>query len=137
MCEPYERSETSKNEDNEEYHARVYWHAEAIYSEGVECCAKGYGVGDDNTVYSTEDKERNKQGSTHHKDVAQLVYALVATEEPYHHKRGDGEQVEDMHTDRETHEVGDEDYPAHRGGPICILLPLEHEPYHHRRKHRR
>ena len=42
-----------------------------------------------------------------------------------------------MDTDREAHEVGDKHYPAHRRGSRGILLPLEHEPHHKGRKHRR
>ena len=51
------------------------------------------------------------------------------------HQSGDCEQVEDMHTDTKTHQVGDKHNPTQRVALVSLLLPAEHKPNHKGGKH--
>ena len=46
----------------------------------------------------------------------------------YKSHRRDTEQVEQVHTDTETHHIGDEDYPAVRASIVRTVTPLKHQP---------
>ena len=46
----------------------------------------------------------------------------------YKRHRRDTEQVEQVHTDTETHHIGDEDYPTVGASIVCAVAPLEHQP---------
>jgi hypothetical protein len=41
---------------------------------------------------------------------------------------GDGQQVEQVHSDRKAHHVGDQHQPAPMPGLICPCFPFEHQP---------
>ena len=62
-----------------------------------------------------------------------LAHAVEIDED----KRRDGQQVEDVHADRQPHQVGDQHDPAQAVGLVGLLLPFEHEPHDQRREHRR
>ena len=47
------------------------------------------------------------------------------------------QQVKDMHTDRQSHKVGDKYYPSCRVRLVGLLLPAQHKPHDQCRKHRR
>ena len=98
-------SHTQEREQHKEegHHTTVYGHTEAIYREGIDRSTERHGIWYDYAIYNAKDKQRYHQRSTHTEHIAPRCTTLIAAEEPYHHQRRDGEQVEDMHTYREAH----------------------------------
>ena len=91
MREPHKRGKRSKDDDNKDEHTRIDWKTEFIHREGIHRSTERHGVGYDDAIYSTKNKERHHQRGQHHNDVALGVCHLVAAEEPYHNQRGDGQ----------------------------------------------
>ena len=56
----------------------------------------------------------------------------IATEIAYQHDSGDGQQVQQVDTDRQAHQVGDKYQPFIRACLVCLLVPLEDKPEHNR-----
>ena len=135
--EHHQVAQKRKDRNSEEYHTAIYGHSERINREGVDRSTEGYGIWDDDAVDNAQNKERYNKGKANLKNIIPRRAVLIAAEKPYHHQRWDSKQVEDMYADRESHKVGDKDYPTHRGRAVGILLPLEHKPHYQCRKHRR
>ena len=140
VCGEYQHTEYRKYKGGVDEHTSICRHTHTIDHKGIKVGSQRYGIGDDNTIDSSKDKHRDNQGHNNHQRVVPprlLGIILIATEEEYHHQRWDSQQVEDVDTYRQTHKVGNKDYPTHRRRTICILLPLEHQPHYQRCEHRR
>ena len=137
MREHNKKTQRHRHNGDKEQHTRVGRHTQCIYRKGIKCSTHGHRVGDDKTVDNAQDKERDHQREAYTPKVLPDRAHLVTAEEVYHHQRGDGEQVKDMNTYRQTHKVGNKYYPAHRRRTVGVLLPLQHKPHHQRREHRR
>ena len=117
----------------EEHHARVGGQPERIDEQRVDLCADPYRVGDDDVVHEQQGGAGDECRIDHALEGHLLGLAEVVDEG----QRRDGEQVEDVHADREAHQVGDQHDPARGVGLVGLLLPFEHEPHDQRREHRR
>ena len=113
MSKHYQPAHKHYDSQDKEHHTHIHRQTEAIDRKGVDSSTQSHGVRYDNAIYSTQDKHRHNKRNSHLDNIVLYCAQLVATEEVYHHKRRDSEQVEDMDTYRETHKVGDKDYPAH------------------------
>ena len=92
----------------EERYAGVDGQAQRIDEEDVDHRAHIDRVGDDYSVYESEDRQRGEGGACRSLERDAVVFAEVVDE----YQRGDGQQVEDVHAYRQSHEVGYEHYPA-------------------------
>ena len=117
----------------EEHHARVGGQPERIDEQRVDLCADPYRVGDDDVVH----EQQGGAGDECRVDHALEGHLLGLAEVVDEGQRRDGEQVEDVHADREAHQVGDQHDPARGVGLVGLLLPFEHEPHDQCREHRR
>ena len=125
-----ERGEERQREDHD---ARIDGQMEHIDKQHVDHRPDIYRVGDDYAVDETEYGERHERGDDNAAQRHMVILAEVVDE----HQSRYGQQVQYVHTDRETHQIGYQHDPAGRVRLVGLLLPLEHEPYHQRREHRR
>lgn len=133
VCPPRGPAHAADERQREERDARVDGQPQRVDEREVDHRPDVDRVGDDDVVDEDQDGPGGERGDGRAAPRDAVVLAEVVDED----QRGDGQQVEDMHADREPHQVGDQDDPACGPGPVGLLLPLEHEPYHQRREHRR
>ena len=127
---PAQRADERQREEDD---ARIDGESERIDEQHVEHRADVYRVGNDQVVDEEQDGAGGEQraGGAAQRDL--LCGAEVVDEDECR----DGQQVQDVHADREPHEVGDQHDPPCRAGRVGLLLPFEHEPHHQRREKRR
>ena len=130
-------AQSGKDKGKKYHNTDILRQAERINRKGVELSTKCHSIGDNHAIDSAKDNERHNKSDSYLDKIILYRAHLKAAEEVYHHKRRNRQQVEQMDTNREAHKVGDKDNPAHSIGAVGLLFPLEHQPYHQRRKHRR
>ena len=126
-------SQADDQRQREERDARVDRQAERVDEQRVDLRPDPDGVGDDDVV----DEDDHRPGHERREGDASPGHRGGLAEVVDEDQRGDAEQVEDVHADRESHQVGDQHDPARGVGFVGLLLPFEHQPHDQRREHRR
>lgn len=127
---PPEQGEERQCEDGD---ARVDRQAERIDEQYVDHRPDVDRVGDNQSVDEPEDRQRDDRCDAESLEGHGRVFAEIVDVD----QRRNGQQIEDVNADRESHEVGDQDQPPRRVGVVGLVFPFEHEPHHERREHRR
>ena len=108
VCVPRSPAHAADQRQCEEHHARVDGQPQRVDEEKVEHRPDVDRVGDDDVVDEDQDGARDQRGV----DDALESHLLRRAEIVDEHQRRDGQQVEDVHADRQSHHVGDQYDPA-------------------------
>ena len=127
---PPEQGEERQCEDGD---ARVDRQAERIDEQYVDHRPDVDRVGDNQSVDEPEDRQRDDRCDAESLEGHGRVFAEIVDVDQCRN----GQQIEDVNADRESHEVGDQDQPPRCVGFVGLVFPFEHEPHHERREHRR
>ena len=133
VCEPHRCTQRSKHRKDEEYHTRIDGQTQRIDEQAIHCCTDGNRIRNDYTIDSQQNSSRH--AGCRHDTFERYGRPLAEVVDEY--QRRDCQQVQDMHTDRQTHQVCDQNQPT-----VCVriighVLPFEHCPHNQRGEHRR
>ena len=133
MGVPHAPAQQGEKCQREEDDSRVDRQPERVDEEHVDHGSDVDRVGDNESVDEPEDRQCDDR-----RDAETLEgHGLVFTEIVDVNQCRNGQQVEDMDADRESHQVGDQDQPPRCVGFVGLILPFEHQPHDERREHRR
>ncbi len=130
---PCEISHATDKSQREDRHARIDRQPQDVDEEDVDHRTYPDRVGNNQVV---DDDQHGASDQESHADAFERR-ALGTAEIVDECQRRNGQQIEDMHTDRQAHQIGNQHDPAEGSGFVGVLLPFEHQPHDQRREHRR
>ena len=116
--------EARRQQDDVDHHARVEGHSQGVDEEQFEPSAHFYDARHDTVEHGCHEYTRGKecQQGAFGIGVGHLLIVI------YQHDGGQAEQVQQMHADTQTGEVGDKNQPAVAVRLVRYVLPLQYQP---------
>ena len=133
MGEPQRAEEHHKQSHSVDTETDIYGQTEGVDTQTVKPSTNSGGVGDDKRVDSEEEGSRNRCRI----DNALGGHLRILLEVVDEDQSGDSQQVKDVDTNRQTHQVGNQHQPTCACGVVGCLLPFQNSPEDHCRKERR
>ena len=120
------------HQQEEHHRTGIEAHVQLVDKEHVEIARKVHYAGNDAPQDDSKDKQRND--TAENEAFSRLLEFL---EIDHIHYGRYGQQVEQVHSDGNTHQETHQHQPAQRMRVVGLLLPFQDGPEHHRRKERR